>query len=79
MLGTVHLDPCSCGGLSVQRHSWKMIGHLAHTRCDGKSSLRSQDVAGEGTQRNWEAEQGNHRRKPKNMKIFPQFQKIGLT
>lgn len=56
-----------------------MIGHLAHTRCDGKSSLRSQDVAGEGTQRNWEAEQGNHRRKPKNMKIFPQFQKIGLT
>lgn len=32
-----------------------------------------------GDTRNWEASQGNHRRKPKKWRYFHQFQKMGLT
>lgn len=69
----------SCGGLSVQRPSWKMAGHSSQGRCDGKSCPRSWDEAREETWRDWETWQGNHGQKPEKGRHSYQFQKIGLT
>lgn len=77
VLGMVHLELYSCGDLSVQRHSWKMIGQSAHSRCDGKSSPRSQDAAWEGTQGTGKPHKVTTGGNPKNEDIFTSSRKWG--